>query len=317
MKTSMTRAITMAVLLLAALCLRADDKAITVAVYNITVTSTAENVRQIGPKLTSLVTAELSTDPRFVLVERAQLSKALKEQALGVSGVVDREAAAKVGHLTGAKILVAGHGFKPTGDKKFIVVMNVIGTESGRLFVERIDSTADKVTQMADEITRRVANVITTQRTNLIIDAPQQQAIRIDDIIKMATGPRRPSVAINVRNAGRHVPAIEYELGMVFYRAGFPVVNDDSEDKPEITITGDAAYSHSSAPQHMSTCQVVFAAEAKEAATGKVLLMDQIKVAATDAGKIPSQKAALANAADTLAMKLLPLLSADPAGKKK
>src|SRR3954466_235741 len=85
----------------------AADKA-AVTIFNFSIPTTAKGERQLGPKITSLVTAELSSDTRLALVERAELSKALREQALGLSGTVDASAAAKVGQLTGAKVLVVG-----------------------------------------------------------------------------------------------------------------------------------------------------------------------------------------------------------------
>src|SRR5436853_7501961 len=88
----------------------AADK-VAVTIFNFSIPTTAKGEGQFGPKITSLVTAELSSDARLALVERVELSKALREQALGLSGTVDAGAAAKVGQLTGAKVLVVGRGF--------------------------------------------------------------------------------------------------------------------------------------------------------------------------------------------------------------
>ena len=58
----------------------ASEQPITVAIFDFTL-----NVGRVLPKdVTSLVTADLSADPRLSLVERAQLTKALREQALGL-----------------------------------------------------------------------------------------------------------------------------------------------------------------------------------------------------------------------------------------
>ena len=46
------------------------------------------------------------------MVERAELEKILGEQELGLSGTVSADTAAKVGNLTGAKVLVTGRVFK-------------------------------------------------------------------------------------------------------------------------------------------------------------------------------------------------------------
>src|SRR5580704_7180805 len=85
----------------------------TVAVFDFT--SQDESVTGLGPKVSALVSANLSTDPNIITVERAELEKAVGEQELGLSGTVGPETAAKVGRLTGAKILVTGRVFKSDG----------------------------------------------------------------------------------------------------------------------------------------------------------------------------------------------------------
>src|SRR5690348_6683180 len=67
-----------------------------------------EGVHDLGPKVATLINANLSADPNIVTVERAELDKVLGEQELGLSGTVSADSAAKVGHLTGAKVLVTG-----------------------------------------------------------------------------------------------------------------------------------------------------------------------------------------------------------------
>src|ERR1700722_4892316 len=70
-----------------------------------------ETVHDFGPKVTALVTANLSAETNLVMVERAELTKALNEQAFGASGMVNSDAAAKIGKITGAKVLIAGQVF--------------------------------------------------------------------------------------------------------------------------------------------------------------------------------------------------------------
>src|ERR1700722_13466116 len=60
----------------------------------------------LGKDTTSLLTADLSADPRFNFVDRGQLQQVLDEEALGASGIISQDSAAKMGQLTGAKVLV-------------------------------------------------------------------------------------------------------------------------------------------------------------------------------------------------------------------
>src|SRR6266480_3232618 len=96
----------------------------TVAVFNFE--STDEGLRDLGPKAATLINATLSAEADIITVERAELEKALGEMELGLSGTVAPDTAARVGHLTGAKVIVTGRIFKV--DKELVMVAKVIGT---------------------------------------------------------------------------------------------------------------------------------------------------------------------------------------------
>ena len=102
-------------LLLTTPALRAAD-VLTVAVFDFE--SKDEGVRDLGPKVATLLNANLSAEPQIITVERAELEKVLGEQELGLSGTVSPDTAAKVGHLTGAKVLVTGRVFKADKEMK-------------------------------------------------------------------------------------------------------------------------------------------------------------------------------------------------------
>ena len=64
--------------------------------------------RQIGEIVAEWLTTSMVNTGRFEVVERAQLQKVLKEQQLGISGVINQETAAKMGELLGVKVIVSG-----------------------------------------------------------------------------------------------------------------------------------------------------------------------------------------------------------------
>src|ERR1035441_4960905 len=82
------------------------QSALTVAVYDFT--EPDKDPAGYGTKVTALVTADLTVETNLVMVERAGLKKVLGEQAIGVSGLVTSDTAAKIGQITGAKVLVSG-----------------------------------------------------------------------------------------------------------------------------------------------------------------------------------------------------------------
>src|ERR1017187_6113553 len=107
---------------------------LTVAIFDFD--SKDEAVRDLGPKVATLVNADLSVEPQIITVERAELEKVLGEQELGLSGTVSPASAAKVGQLTGAKVLVTGRVFK--AEAQTIIVAKIIGTETSRVYGEMV-----------------------------------------------------------------------------------------------------------------------------------------------------------------------------------
>ena len=76
-------------LVLATSLARAADAALTVAIFDFE--SRDEGVRDLGPKVATLLNADLSAEPTIITVERAELEKVLGEQELGLSGTVSPE----------------------------------------------------------------------------------------------------------------------------------------------------------------------------------------------------------------------------------
>ena len=107
---------------------------LTVAVFDFD--SNDEAVSDLGPKVATLINANLSAEPQIITVERAELEKVLSEQELGLSGAVNPDSAAKIGQLTGAKVLVTGRVFKV--DDQTIIVAKIIGTETSRVYGEMV-----------------------------------------------------------------------------------------------------------------------------------------------------------------------------------
>ena len=64
--------------------------------------------KQIGEIVAEWLITSLANTGRFEVVERSQLQKVLKEQQLGISGMINQETAAKVGELLGVKVIVSG-----------------------------------------------------------------------------------------------------------------------------------------------------------------------------------------------------------------
>ncbi len=141
----------LALVLVGVMAHAAPPPALTVAVYDFKGDGEAASY---GNNVTTLVTADLTTETNLVMLERAELTKTLNEQAFGISGMVSSDAAAKIGLITGAKVLVAGQVIQ-TGGNHLVIVANIIGTETGRLFADKVEGTSDNLSDLASELSRK------------------------------------------------------------------------------------------------------------------------------------------------------------------
>src|SRR3954466_13002392 len=142
-----------AIILLTAPALHAAE-VLTVAIFDFE--SKDEAVRDLGPKIATLVNANLSAEPQIITVERAELEKVLGEQELGLSGTISPDTAAKVGHLTGAKVLVTGRIFR--ADKELVLVAKIIGTETSRVYGEIVKGQiATPITGLSSDLAKKIS----------------------------------------------------------------------------------------------------------------------------------------------------------------
>ena len=308
--------LTLLLLMCASLAL-AGESGIPVAVFDFT-TSTKE-LRDQGPKFTAIVTAHLSGDPRIITVERTQLSKVLNEQALGLSGDISAEAAAQIGHMTGAKVLVSGfllkHGWGRKSTSHLMAVAYIVGTETGRLYTEKMESESyptdvpDFAERFADSITTNILKNITNLVTTL-----ETREERLKKIISTPKGSKRPTVLVNI---GEHPSAgatnadvaVNIELGMILQKAGFTVVDEKSERKPDVEITGLTDCDCGQKGGELFSCRATIALKLQERLSGRIIAFERQESSAIDLGQQTAGKLARERAADELAARLIPLLA--------
>ena len=307
--------------------LRADtSNVLSVAVLELTSPDKA-----MAQNITDLVRAGLSADERLVLVERAELKKVLGEQSLGLSGTIDADTAAKIGRLSGAKVLVSGRVFKTSG--QLIAVAHIIGAETGKAYAETVQNAETNQLDIANALAKAISQTIVNQETNLLASAGHSREERLASIIKSIQGDHRPAVQITVdeRNADPQRPrrrrararrngraaetadassAAETELGLIFQKAGFLVVDEKSDTRPDVLVTGEAAVNTVATKRSgLFSCEAALEIKAQDRKTGKILAIDRQQSAAVDVSKLAAANTAVENATDALAERLLPLLA--------
>jgi curli production assembly/transport component CsgG len=281
---------------------------LTLAVFDFE--SKDEAVRDLGPKAAALVSAGLSAEPGLITVERAELEKVLGEHELGLSGTVTPESAAKLGSLTGAKVLVTGRVFKV--DKDLVIVAKIIGTETSRVYGEVVKGGGpESLTELSESLSKKIAATV-AQKSETLVAKSETLDQRIDKLITSLPVGRRPAVTVKIpeHHIGQRVvdPAAETELILILQKAGFVVVDEKSKEKPDIEITGEAFSVLGLRKGNLISCKARIELKAHDIKARKLLLVDRQTSVAVDIAEQTAAKTALQEGAGSLASRLLPKL---------
>lgn len=298
------------VLLLAAFVLKAAaaDQPLSVAVFDFETRD--EGVSGLGPKIATLINASLSADPQLITVERSEIDKALGEQELGLSGNVTPETAAKVGNLTGAKVLVTGRAFK--ADDQLIIVAKIIGTETSRVYGELVKGGANaSLTDLSAELAKKISADIVQKADTLVAKVETPEAI-IGRLKKELGDKKRPTVSVKIeeQHFGQHVidPAAQTEFSLVLQQCGFGLKDENSTNKADIDITGEAFSEFGLRKGNLQSCRGRIEIKVRNHLTGEIIAVDRQTSVAVDVAEHIAAKAALEKGALELAVRILPKL---------
>ena len=161
-----------------------------------------------------LVSANLSAEPNLILVERAELEKALGEQELGLSGTVSSDSAARVGNLTGAKVLVTGRVFQV--ENNLVLVAKIIGTETSRVYGEVVNGKPGaSISDLSADLAKKIAADVTQKGDTLVAKVISHED-RVAKIKKELGDKKLPLVSVKIpeMHVGRIVvdPAAQTEV---------------------------------------------------------------------------------------------------------
>lgn len=306
----MKSAVLITCLLAGIVCGAGADRPLAVALLNIETRDDAP--KDAGPKLTVFLNALLSADTNFILVERAELEKALGEQELSLSGTVSSETAVTLGNLVGAKVLITGKAFKVNED--LVVTAKVISTETSRVYSEMVSGPSGAIDKLAQELARKLSATLTSRADTLVAKVPSREDRVLAIAKKLKTG-KRPVVAIHIpeRHFGSPVadPAAETELGLILQQCGFTLVDSKSTQPADIEITGEAFSAYGARRGQMISCKARIELKAHKKSDGSILVIDRQTSVAVDIAEQTAAKTALENAAAELASRLAPKLVAN------
>ncbi len=292
----------------------AEPPPMTAAVFNFQTTGDALNGK--GAETAALLAARLSSAaPEINLVERQELDKIIGEQELGLSGTVTPETAARVGMLTGAKVLVTGRLFDAGG--KYYLVAKIIGTETSRVYGE--SATFGDLGALDGAVGELVPKIVTDLHTHAdsLLAPVESPTARLDRLKKIvADHPARPSVSVVIaeQHIGRAVldPAAQTEIKLLLQQLGFNVLDPAATgQQADVQVTGEAFSELAGRRGNLISCRARVEIKAVRPADGKLLLADRQTGVAVDLAEHTAGKSALENAAATLMDRLIPLLVAN------
>lgn len=289
-------------------CFAEDDnpKSYSVAVLPFAVDK--KEFAELGQDLQTLLSAHLSANPNLIMVERAEIDKALSEVEMGLSGTVDPNSAAKIGYITGAQILVSGRAFPVRKD--LVIVAKVIGVETSRVYGDTVTMPLrGSIVEASVELSEKLGTTLSKRGDTLIAQIEQKEDVvtRLSALVK---GRTLPSVSVNIAemSLNRNVldPAAETEISYILQQLGFEIIDTEASNKiPDIEITGEAFSEFGLRKGNLVSTKGRVELKAIKRDDGKVLLVDRETAVAIDLSPEIAGKNALAKSASKLTERLV------------
>ncbi|HSZ55555.1 MAG TPA: CsgG/HfaB family protein [Tepidisphaeraceae bacterium] len=294
----------------------ADEKPrhgdITVAILNFDA-STPGNP-ELGKQITDVLTATLSAEDGFTLVDRASMSKTLAENGLNLTGLVNADQAVKIGKLVGAKILVTGKVIPI--DKQLLLTAKLIGTETSLVqgVLVKGDSNGN-IGNMLMDLSDKVAGRLREKGPALIA---QDDALKdpLPDLAKRLAEKKLPKLAVRISEghvaaavAVRIDPAARTEMSMLLRQAGFTVIDGDDNQLAEAgvayVVEGEAFSEFGAQIANLMSCVARVEIKVVDRKTGEVIYTDRQTSRAVDLAENVAGKTALQKAGHSLGIKVL------------
>jgi len=269
-----------------------------------------QKLAETGSQISAMLNARLSNYDEIILVERQELDKLLSEIELGLSGTITGNTAAKIGNLTGAKIVITGRVFE--SGKNTVVVAKIMGTETSRVYATQISIPADlQIDNYMKLLAEQIVDTLNKKSASLVAKNETKQDI-INKLGPGLRGKQLPSVAVNIKetHASRPLPdpAVETEITSILYQLGFRIIDPaKSEEKTDIIISGEGFSEFAMRRGNLVSCKGRVELKAMKT-NGTLVAVDRQTEIAVDISETIAAKKALEDATEKLIERIVPAL---------
>jgi len=131
-----------------------------VAVFDFENANARTEESDLGATLTEMVMTALIQGGKFIVMERVQLEKVLKEHSLSQSGVIDTESAIEVGKLAGLEAVILGSVSQLKTSIEADARLIEVKTGRALAAVNGKVKTVDRIRSLADEIAKKLGKKV-------------------------------------------------------------------------------------------------------------------------------------------------------------
>ncbi len=269
---------------------------------------------ELGKQIGEALTATLSGEPGFVLVDRASIAHTLAETELNRTGLVTSGQAIQIGKLVGARILITGKVFPL--DKQLFFTAKLIGTETS--LVDGVLVKGDKDADVGDllmKLSEKVAARLREAGPKLVAQ-PDAGKDPLPELKKLFAGKKLPKVSIQIQE--RHIspaplakldPAAETEIRSVFGECGFTIIDDDARDQAnggvKLIVSGEAFSEFAARIGDLVSCEARIEVKISNRNSGKIVYTDRETTRAVDLAENIAGKTALQKAGRIVGIRML------------
>ncbi len=271
----------------------------------------------LGQQLGDILTARLSVQDQFTLVERKHLREVLTELGLNLSGLMETGPAIKVGRIVGARILVFGRAFAV--DRDLYIVAKIVGTETSlvKAVIAKGKLESD-LSPILDQLVEKLAEGL-GQWTPQLLPKDEKLETTIEKLRRQLAGKALPAVAVIVSESHARQrlsdPAAATEIKKVLKEVGFPVIEGDKAALEKwtqnatlagssILITGEGLSEFGAQFGGLVSCTGRLEVQALWRDSSRIIAVERTTRRAADLSEAIAAKTALQAAGHELALRL-------------